>query len=104
MPWVVLVISGAFEAVWATALGNSDGLRRLGPSVLFLLGVAASLGGLAYSMRTLPAASSYVVWVGVGAVLTVAYAVWTGEETLSTVKMLLLAGIIACVVGLKTLP
>ena len=43
MAWFVLVVSGAMEAVWATALDKSDGLSRLGPSVVFALGCALSL-------------------------------------------------------------
>jgi quaternary ammonium compound-resistance protein SugE len=41
------------------------------------------------------------VWVGIGASLTVAYAMATGEESASLVKVLLLAGIVSCVAGLK---
>lgn len=33
MSWLVLVISGVLEAVWATALGKSDGFSRLVPSI-----------------------------------------------------------------------
>ena len=43
------------------------------------------------------------MWVGIGAVLTVVIAMVTGEETVSPVKLLLLAGIVGCVVGLKVL-
>jgi quaternary ammonium compound-resistance protein SugE len=43
------------------------------------------------------------VWVGIGAVGTVAYAMTTGEEAASIAKILLLAGIVVCVVGLKLL-
>jgi quaternary ammonium compound-resistance protein SugE len=41
------------------------------------------------------------VWVGIGAVLTVVYAMITGAESASVVKVLLLGGIVGCVVGLK---
>ena len=103
MAWFVLVVSGAMEAVWATALDKSDGLSRLGPSVVFALGCALSMGGLAYAMKTLPVGTAYAVWVGIGAVLTVAYAMATGDEAVSVAKVLLLGGIVGCVVGLKLL-
>ncbi len=54
-------------------------------------------------MRTLPFGTAYAVWVGIGAVLTVAYAMITGTETVSLLKILLLLGIVSCVVGLKLL-
>jgi quaternary ammonium compound-resistance protein SugE len=61
------------------------------------------MGGLAYAMRELPVGTSYAVWVAIGAVLTVAYAMATGTESVSVLKVLLLAGIIGCVVGLKVI-
>ena len=101
MSWLVLVLSGVLEAVWATALDRSQGFTRLGPSVLFLITLVLSMAGLAYAMRELPVGTSYAVWVGIGAVLTVVYAMITGTESASVVKVLLLGGIVGCVVGLK---
>jgi quaternary ammonium compound-resistance protein SugE len=101
MSWFVLVVSGVLEAVWATALGRSEGFSRLGPSVVFVAALAASMAGLAYAMRELPVGTAYAVWVGTGAVLTVVYAMTTGTEPVSALKVLLLAMIVAGVVGLK---
>ena len=56
MAWVVLLVSGVMEAVWATALGKSDGFSRFAPSVVFAVGLFASMAGLAYALRTLPIA------------------------------------------------
>ena len=104
MSWLVLVLSGVLEAVWATALARSEGFTRPGPTAVFVGALALSMAGLAFAMRSLPVGTSYAVWVGIGAVLTVAYAMLTGEETFSLVKALLLAGIVGCVIGLKLLP
>lgn len=103
MAWIILVISGVLEAVWATALGKSDGFSRLAPTAVFGVALAASMVGLAYAMRTLPIGTAYAVWVGIGASLTVAYAMVTGSESASVVKVLLILGIVGCVVGLKVL-
>jgi quaternary ammonium compound-resistance protein SugE len=99
--WFVLVLSGVLEAVWATALGRSEGFTRLTPTVVFVLGLVGSMLGLAYAMRTLPIGTAYAVWVGIGAALTAGYAMATGEEPLSALRVLLLLGIVGCVVGLK---
>jgi quaternary ammonium compound-resistance protein SugE len=99
--WLVLVLSGVLEAVWATALGRSEGFSRLPATVTFAVALAASMAGLAYAMRGLPVGTSYAVWVGIGAALTAGYAMWTGQEPTSVVRVLLLAGIVGCVVGLK---
>ncbi|MEP7762816.1 SMR family transporter [Sanguibacter sp. 25GB23B1] len=103
MSWFILVVSGVLEAVWATALGKSEGFSRLGPSIVFAIALVLSMGGLAYAMRELPVGTSYAVWVGIGAVLTVSYAMATGTETVSLVKILLVLGIVGCVIGLKLL-
>ena len=101
MAWLVLVVSGVLEAVWAVALGKTEGFSRLAPSVVFLVAIAASMGGLAYAMRTIPIGTAYAVWEGIGAALTVAFTMASGEEPVSLVKVLLLLGLIGCVVGLK---
>ena len=103
MSWFVLVLSGVLEAVWATALGRSEGFSRLVPSLVFGVALVLSMVGLAYAMRDLPVGTAYAVWVGIGAVLTVVIAMVTGEESVSVVKLLLLAGIVGCVIGLKVL-
>jgi quaternary ammonium compound-resistance protein SugE len=101
--WIVLVISGVFESVWATALGRSEGLSKLGPTVVFGVGLLLSMAGLAYAMRDLPTGTAYAVWVGIGAVGTVAYGMLTGAEPASLVRILLLLGIVGCVIGLKVI-
>ncbi|AGW40915.1 hypothetical protein O159_07420 [Leifsonia xyli subsp. cynodontis DSM 46306] len=101
MSWIVLILSGVLEAVWATALGKSAGLTRLWPTVLFAVALAASMAGLAVAMRTIPTGTAYVVWVGIGAALTVLFAMVSGGEGLSVVKLLLIAGLVGCVIGLK---
>ena len=103
MSWIILVISGILEAVWATALGRSEGFTRLWPSVVFVGALAASMVGLAFAMRDIPVGTAYAVWVGIGAALTVGYAMFFGGEGVSLVKLLLVVGIVACVVGLKVL-
>jgi quaternary ammonium compound-resistance protein SugE len=99
--WLVLVLSGVLEAVWATALGRSEGFTRLAPSLVFAAALVASMGGLALAMRALPIGTAYAVWVGIGAALTAGYAMWSGQEPVSVLRVLLLAGIVGCVIGLK---
>ncbi|MCS5732967.1 DMT family transporter [Herbiconiux daphne] len=101
MSWIVLIASGVLEAVWATALGKSAGFTKLWPTVVFVAALVASMGGLAFAMRTLPVGTSYAVWVGIGASLTVLYAMAFGGEGFSLPKLLLVLGIVGCVVGLK---
>ncbi|MEA5053898.1 MAG: multidrug efflux SMR transporter [Propionicimonas sp.] len=101
MSWFILILSGALEAVWATALGRSEGFSKLVPSIVFGVGVVASMIGLAIAMRDIPTGTAYAVWVGIGATLTVIVAMVTGSEPVSVVKLLLIAGLVGCVIGLK---
>ncbi|MDE8669474.1 SMR family transporter [Pseudarthrobacter sp. H3Y2-7] len=104
MSWLILILSGSLEAVWAAALHRtfeSTGRRRIAPAVLFLASVLASMAGLALAMQSIPTGTAYAVWVGVGVVLTSAYAMVTKAERPTTARLLLLTGIAACVVGLK---
>ena len=64
-------------------------------------GHADGMVGLALAMNDLPVGTSYAVWVGIGAVLTVVIAVVRGQEVLTVARALLLAVLIGCVVGLK---
>lgn len=101
MSWIVLVMSGVLEAVWAIALDKSHGFSKPAPTVVFLVAVVASMVGLAYAMRDLPVGTAYAVWVGIGAVLTVVYAMATGDEPASLLKTAFLVMIVGGVVGLK---
>ncbi|MDQ7878871.1 multidrug efflux SMR transporter [Microbacterium sp. QXD-8] len=101
MSWVILIVSGILEAVWATALGKSEGFTKLWPTVIFGVSLVLSMGGLAWAMRDISTGTAYAVWVGIGAALTVAYAMITGDEAFSIVRMLLIVGLVGCVVGLK---
>ena len=101
MAWVILIVSGVLEAVWATALGKSEGFTKLWPSVIFFGALALSMGGLAWAMRDIPTGTAYAVWVGIGASLTVVWAMVTGDAEVSWLKIALLVGLVGCVVGLK---
>ena len=98
--WFVLIVSGIFEAVRAIALDHSDGFSRLGPSLVFGVALAVSMGALARDAGT-PRGTSYAVWVGIGASLTVVSSMATGLEPVSALKIAFLAMIIGGVIGLK---
>jgi quaternary ammonium compound-resistance protein SugE len=101
MAWVILIISGVLEAVWATALGKSEGFTKLWPTVIFFGALALSMGGLAWAMRDIQTGTAYAVWVGIGEGLTVIWAMITGDMDVSWLKLALIAGLVGCVVGLK---
>jgi quaternary ammonium compound-resistance protein SugE len=99
--WIVLIVSGVLEAVWAGALAASQGLTRLRPTVLFFAALAASMGGLGYALRTIPVGTGYAVWVGIGAVGAALYGMVVLGEPATAARLLCLALIVAGVIGLK---
>ena len=104
VPWLILLASAVLEAVWATALGLSEGLSRPLPTAVFIVTAALSMLGLGIAIRSIPLGTAYAVWVGVGAALTVGWAMATGVEPFSPLKLLFIAGIVGCAAGLKVLP
>ncbi|OLT29773.1 ligand-binding protein SH3 [Nocardiopsis sp. CNR-923] len=103
MAWVVLVVSGLLEAVWATALNASQGFTRLWPSVVFGVSLVLSMGGLAFALRTVALGTGYAVWVAIGVVGTALVGAFLFGEGFSAAKAACLALIVAGVVGLKLL-
>jgi quaternary ammonium compound-resistance protein SugE len=101
MAWLVLILSGMLEAVWASALSASKGFRRWKPTVRFAVSLLGSMAGLAWAMTSLPTGTAYAVWVGVGATLTVAWAIVTKRERASVARVLLLVLLVTSIVGLK---
>ncbi|WP_206446232.1 DMT family transporter [Agrococcus sp. KRD186] len=98
--WIVLFASAVLEAVWATALGQSEGFTRLAPSIVFVVAGIASFIGLERAVRVIPLATGYAVWTGVGGALTVLWALATGAQPFNPLMLLFLAGILVAVAGL----
>lgn len=102
--WVVLVVSGVLETVWAGALEASGNFHRLWPSLLFVVALAASMAGLSYAVSHIPLGTAYGVWVGIGALGTAAYGMAALGDPVTVTRVLCLLLIVAGVVGLKVLP
>ena len=68
MAWIVLFCAGLLEVVWAFFMKKSAGLTLIGPSVVTLVAMVASVVLLSYAMRSLPLGTAYTIWTGIGAV------------------------------------
>jgi quaternary ammonium compound-resistance protein SugE len=101
MAWLILVLAGFFESVWAVALGESHGFHRCIPTLIFAVALPVSMAGLAVAMKSLPTGTAYAVWVGIGASLTVLWGIAAGNEAASPGRLLLLALLVVSVAGLK---
>lgn len=99
--WIVLVIAGVLEFIWAAGLKQSEGFTKLWPSVFTLAVMGVSFYLLSLSMRVLPIGVSYTVWTGIGAVGSVIVGYFFFNESLGLVKTLCLLLIICGILGLK---
>ena len=90
MPWLVLLLAGVFEIGWAIGLKYTEGFSRLWPTVGTVAAMALSLALLGIAMKSLPVGTAYAVWVGIGATLTVVWAIATKREAASTARVVLL--------------
>ena len=101
MAWLWLIVGGVFEVGFTTSLRFVDSFRNLGWTLAFLASVTLSMGLLEYASRTIPMGTAYAIWGGIGAAGTVIVGIFFFGESLGAIRLLLLLGLIACIVGLK---
>jgi quaternary ammonium compound-resistance protein SugE len=101
MAWLMLIVAGSFEVVWAIGLKYAEGFTRFWPSVMTVVAMLASIVLLGLAMKQLPVGTSYAVWVGVGAVGTAILGIVLLGESASPGRLASLALIVAGIVGLK---
>jgi quaternary ammonium compound-resistance protein SugE len=101
MAWLWLIIGGLFEVGFTTALRFVDGFRNLPWTMAFLAAVTLSMGLLELAARTIPMGTAYAVWGGIGAVGTVMVGMAYFDEPTTTVRLLLILAIVACIAALK---
>lgn len=88
MPWVLLVLAGLLEIVWAAAMKQSAGFTRLGPTLIMAAAMPASFFLLALAMRSLPLGTAYMVWTGIGAVGAFLFGVVWLQEAVTPMRLI----------------
>jgi quaternary ammonium compound-resistance protein SugE len=101
MPWIILLIAGLFEIVWATAMKYSDGFTRPAPTLLMVAAMGASFWLLATAMRTLPLGTAYMVWTGIGALGSFVVGILFLAEPATALRLLAAGLIVAGIVTMK---
>ncbi len=101
MAWIILLIAGLLEVVWAIGLKYTHGFTRLTPSIITIAAMVVSMLLLASAMKTLPAGTAYAVWTGIGAVgAAIMGMVLLGEST-NIARIISLCLIVVGILGLK---
>ena len=101
MAWMVLIVAGLLEVVWAFAMKQSHGFTRLGPSAVTAVAMLLSVGLLSWTMRTLPLGTAYAVWTGVGAVGAFVFGIVMMGEALTVARVASASLIVLGLIGLK---
>jgi len=101
MSWVILIIAGIFEVVWAIGLKYTDGFTKLWPTIGTLFALVTSFVLLGIALKSLPVGTAYAVWVGIGALGTAILGMLLFGESTDVLKILSLALICLGILGLK---
>jgi quaternary ammonium compound-resistance protein SugE len=101
MAWFWLILGGLFEVGFTTSLRFVDGFRNIGWTLVFLVSVGISMALLEFASRSIPMGTAYAVWGGIGAIGTVVVGMVWFHEPATTIRLLLILGIVAAIAGLK---
>lgn len=101
MEWIYLIIAGFFEVGWALGLKYSKGFTEITPSILTVIGMAASFYFLSLSLKSLPLGNAYAIWTGIGTVGTVVLGIILFKEPINIMRVLCIMFIVLGIVGLK---
>jgi quaternary ammonium compound-resistance protein SugE len=101
MAWFWLILGGLFEVGFTTSLRFVDGFRNIGWTLIFLVSVGISMALLELASRSIPMGTAYAVWGGIGAIGTVVVGMVWFAEPATTIRLLLILGIVAAIAGLK---
>lgn len=101
MAWVILILAGIFEVVWAYSMKMSEGFTKLTPSVITIFFMVLSVILLAYSMKTLPLGTAYTIWTGIGAIGSFLVGIFILGEPATAMRMLAAVLIISGLILMK---
>lgn len=104
MNWIILIIAGIFEALFASCLAKAK--QAEGSAVYwwygaFVVSLTISMILLIKATQTLPIGTAYAVWTGIGAVGTVLMGIFFFNDPASFWRLFFIATLIGSVVGLK---
>lgn len=104
MNWIILIIAGLFEVLFATCLGKAK--EATGNEMYmwyggFLVSLSISMFLLIKATQTLPIGTAYAVWTGIGAVGTVLVGIIIFKDPVNFWRVFFITTLIGSIVGLK---
>lgn len=101
MNWIILVVAGLCECVWASTMKLSAGFSKLPYTLMTIVGMIASFALLARASRHIPLSVAYPVWTGIGAVGAVILGLVFFHERLNVWTLAFVVLLIISIVGIK---
>ena len=101
MAWLILILAGVFEVIWAYSMKLSEGFSKLTPSVITLVFMVLSVALLAHAMKTLPLGTAYTIWTGIGAIGSFLVGIFILGEPATAMRMLAAVLIISGLILMK---
>jgi small multidrug resistance pump len=91
-------MAGACEVVATSSLKATQGFTRPVPSIVAIVGVAASFYFISLTVKTIPISISYSIWGGVGTILVALIGFIVYRQALDAAALVGMALIVAGVV------
>ena len=101
--WLLLLVAGLLEVVWAIGLKYTVGFTRFVPSAITIAAMIASVWLLALALKGIPVGTGYAVWTGIGAVGTAILGIMLFDEPANAARLACIGLIVAGIFGLKFL-
>lgn len=98
---VLLLLAILTEVVGTLALRASDGLSKLGPAAVVVVGYGLSFWLMALALKQIPVGLTYAIWSGLGTALVAVGGVVAFGETMNAMKIASLMVIVVGVAGLS---
>jgi quaternary ammonium compound-resistance protein SugE len=99
MAWVLLILAGVLEVVWAYFMKQSHGFTKPLPSIVTFVTMIASFALLSVAMRALPLGTAYMIWTGIGAIGAFLVGILVLDEAASAMRwgaaVLIVTGLVA---------
>lgn len=101
MAWPLLIAAGLLEVIGVVGIKRVAERNNFTNNLLMVISFLASFLLLAEAMKTIPLATAYAVWTGVGTVGAAIVGMICFHESKSWIRMITMLGIILSIVGLK---
>ena len=101
MSWLILIIAGCFEAGWLIGIEKSASFSKPVYVLLAAISMAVSLLLFTLSLKAIPIAMAYLVWLAVGVCAITAYNLFVLGMVLSSGQWFFLWLLVIGIVGLK---